>query len=69
MLERFVFMTDTQAIDVMTFDFKGTRVRCFSAALLIFKWITLKFKSFLNDLSLYGENLNEMRSSISNWQT
>ena len=22
-------MTDTQAIDVVTFDFKGTRVRCF----------------------------------------
>ena len=22
-------MTDTQAIDVVTFDFNGTRVRCF----------------------------------------
>ena len=22
-------MTDTQAIDVVTFDFRGTRVRCF----------------------------------------
>ena len=22
-------MTDTQAIDVVTFDFKGTRFRCF----------------------------------------
>ena len=22
-------MTDTQAIDVVTFDFEGTRVRCF----------------------------------------
>ena len=22
-------MTDTQAVDVVTFDFKGTRVRCF----------------------------------------
>ena len=22
-------MTDTQAIDALTFDFKGTRVRCF----------------------------------------
>ena len=22
-------LTDTQAIDVVTFDFKGTRVRCF----------------------------------------
>ena len=27
--ERFEIMTDTQAIDVVTFDFKGTRVRCF----------------------------------------
>ena len=27
-LERFEIMTDTQAIDVVTFDFKGTRVRC-----------------------------------------
>ena len=26
---------DTPAIDVVTFDFKGTRVRCLSAALLI----------------------------------
>ena len=22
-------MTDTQAIDVVTFDFRGTRIRCF----------------------------------------
>ena len=29
MPERFGIMTDTQAIDVVTFDFKGTRVRCF----------------------------------------
>ena len=28
-LERFRIMTDTQAIDVVTFDFNGTRVRCF----------------------------------------
>ena len=28
MLERFGIMTETQSIDV-TFDFKGTRVRCF----------------------------------------
>ena len=26
---KFGIMTDTQAIDVVTFDFKGTRVRCF----------------------------------------
>ena len=25
-------MTDTQAIDGVTFDFKGTRVRCFFSA-------------------------------------
>ena len=29
MLELFVIMTATQAINVVTFDFKGTRVRCF----------------------------------------
>ena len=28
-LKKFRIMTDTQAIDVVTFDFKGTRVRCF----------------------------------------
>ena len=27
-LERFGIMTDTQAIDVVTFDFKGNRVCC-----------------------------------------
>ena len=31
----------------------------FLAALLIIKWITLMYKSFLNDQSLYGENLKE----------
>ena len=40
-----------------------------SAATLIIKWITLRCKSFLNDGRLYGENLNEMRSYIWNWQT
>ena len=29
MLERFGIMTDIQAIDVVTFDLRGTRVRCF----------------------------------------
>ena len=28
MLEMFGIMTDTQATDVVTFDFKGTGVRC-----------------------------------------
>ena len=28
MLEMFGIMTDTQATDVVTFDFKGTVVRC-----------------------------------------
>ena len=28
-LERLGILTDTQAITVVTFDFKGTRVRCF----------------------------------------
>ena len=29
MLKKFGITTDTQAIDVVTFDFKGTRVLCF----------------------------------------
>ena len=29
LLKKFRIITDTQAIDVVTFDFKGTRVRCF----------------------------------------
>ena len=29
MLKKFGIMTDTQAIDAVTFDFKGTRVRGF----------------------------------------
>ena len=45
-------MTDTQAIDVVTFDFKGTRVSALSAATLIIKWIILRCKSFQNDRSL-----------------
>ena len=28
-LWQFMIMTDTQAIDVVTFDLKGTHVRCF----------------------------------------
>ena len=28
LLEGFEIMTDTQAIDVVTFDLKGTRIRC-----------------------------------------
>ena len=39
-------MTDTQAIDVVTFDFKGTRVRSLPAALLIIKWIILGANHF-----------------------
>ena len=32
MLKKIRITTDTQAIDVVTFDFKGTRVRCFVGA-------------------------------------
>ena len=44
-------MTDTQSIDVVTFDFKGSLLvfTALSAATLIIKWITLRCKSFLND--------------------
>ena len=52
MLERFEIMTDTQAIDIVAFDFKGNRVRYFSAAPLIIKLITLRCKSFLNNRGL-----------------
>ena len=31
-LKWFLIMTSTQAIGVVTFDFKGTRVRCFVSA-------------------------------------
>ena len=56
---------DTQVIDVVTFDFfRVLMFTAFSAALLIIKWITLRCTLFLNDESLLGENLNEMRSSI-----
>ena len=30
-------MTDTQAVDVVTFDFKGTRVRCFVSGYIDYK--------------------------------
>ena len=42
-------MTDTQAIDVVTFDFKGTHVRCFFSGYTDHQ---MDFKSFLNDQSL-----------------
>ena len=60
---------DTHAIDVVTFDFKGTRVRCFVSGSTDYQMIILWCKSFLNDKSLSGKNLNEMRSYIWNWQT
>ena len=64
MLERFGIMTDTQAI-----DFKGTRVRCFFSGSTDYQMDYSRRKSYVNDQSLLGENLNEMRSSIWNWQT
>ena len=42
---------DIQAIDAVTFDFKGTCVAALSAALLITKRISLRCKMFLNDHS------------------
>ena len=42
---------DTQAIGVMTFDFKGTHNGALSAALLIIKLISLTCKMFQNDHS------------------
>ena len=62
-------MTDTQAIDVVTFDFKGTRVSCFFSGSTDYQIDNSRCKLFLNDKSSHGENLNEMRSLIWNWQT
>ena len=45
-------MTDTQAIDVVTFDLRVLVFAALSAATLIIKWITLRCKSFLCDQSL-----------------
>ena len=43
-------MTDTQAIDVVTFEFKGTDVfPALSETLLVIKGMSLKCKTFLND--------------------
>ena len=45
-------MTDTQAIDVVTFDFKGTRDRCFVSGYTDYIKKNLKCKSILNDQSV-----------------
>ena len=46
-------MTDTQAIDVVTFDFKGTHVPCFFSGSTDYQMdYSLVCKSFLNDQSL-----------------
>ena len=44
-------MTDTHAIDVVTFDFKGTRVRCFVSGSTDYQMIYLSCETFLNDHS------------------
>ena len=62
-------MTATQAFDVVTFDFKGTRVRCFVSGSTDYQMNYSWCKSFLNNQSVQGENLKEMRSYIWNWQT
>ena len=41
-------MTDTQAIDVVTFDFKGTRVRCFVSGSNDYQVKFSRYRSFLN---------------------
>ena len=69
MLKRFKIMADTQAIDVVTFDFKGLCVHCFVSGSTDIKWISLRCKRFLNDHSLQCENLIEMCSYVWNWQT
>ena len=46
MLERFGIVTDIQAIDVVTFDFKGTRVLCFVSGSTDYQMIFLGAKCF-----------------------
>ena len=46
-------MTDTQAIDVVTFDFKGTRVRCFVSGSTDYKMNFFLVLLFLVVLLLY----------------
>ena len=62
-------MTDRQAIDGVILILRVLVFAALSAATLIIKWVTFRCKSFLNNQSLYCENLNEMRSYIWNWQT
>ena len=44
-------MTETQAFDVVTFDFKGARVRCFISGSTDYQINFFKLKTFLNDHS------------------
>ena len=62
-------MMDTHAIDVVTFDFKGTRVLCFVSGSTDYQMNLSKVKYVLMDHSWYCKNLNEMSSYIWNWQT
>ena len=57
-------MKDTQAIDVVTFDFKGTRVLWAGSGSTGYQMNLAYCITFLNDISLQCKNLNKMRSYI-----
>ena len=80
MLEMFGIMTDTQATDVVTFDFKGTGVRCVVCGTIDYQMNFFlvhnvsKYSRFgLNFISLYTHvqndnviNTNEQVNDIQN---
>ena len=51
-------MKDTQAIDVVTFDFKGTRVLWAGSGSTGYQMNLAYCITFLNDISLQCKNLN-----------
>ena len=57
------------AIDIVTFAFKGTRVRCFVSGSTDYQMNYSHVHNVLNDHILLCENLTEMKIYIWNWQT
>ena len=47
-IEMFVIMTDPQAIDVVTIDFKGIRVRCVVSGSAVYQMNDVKMHGVLN---------------------
>ena len=57
-------MMNTQAIDVVTFDFKGTRFLWVDSGFTGNQMVSFRCIMFLNDISLKCKKINEMRSYI-----